>query len=126
MRIIEIIGYSSVLIAAICAPDVNYSPWIVFALGISIAITFSGCGIDIEIPSLRGSHFCQHFSLSVYLSHYEIILIISRLKCIYQFKTTEFMMIYLVMVIIVSLINMKASTYFEAGIRCVIKKMIEE
>lgn len=106
LRVIEIIGYLSVLAAAVLALDVKYSIWVIFALGCAITISFSGYGISLNFNKARTRYILAEFSLSVYLSHYSVILIMGRLKESIQFGEVQFLLAYLLLTTIVSIINM--------------------
>lgn len=106
LRIIEIAGYLSVFAAAVLALDIKYSIWVIFALGCSIAISFSGYGISLKFKNARVRYILAEFSLSVYLSHYSVILIMGRLKDSIKFGEAQFLLTYLLLATIVSIINM--------------------
>lgn len=107
MKIIEGLGYISVLVAAIFSLDVHYSLWIVFLLGISIAISFSGNGIQLQIKRNVVRNWLSKYSLSLYLSHYAIVLVCGKLRNVLGISSVLTIIFYLFLVTIVSIINMK-------------------
>ncbi len=107
LKIIEIFGYVSVLIAAIFSLDAHYSLWIVFSLGISIAISFSARGLQLQLKSDMLKSLLSEYSLSLYLSHYAVVLVCGKVRSIFGISSVVTLFLYLLFATIVSIINIK-------------------
>lgn len=122
--IIEFLGYASVIFAALFSLDADYSVWIVFFLGISIAISFSGAGISFTIlrNSLRA--FLSEFALSLYLSHYEIIILLLNIKDYFQEKECAIVIIYILLSTIISIMNVLLVRKLKKAYMCLKDKIV--
>ena len=106
LKCTEIIGYFSVLIAAIFALDIKWSIWILLLLGVSVAISLSGHGVKLSIRNNKIKGWVAEYSLALYLSHYSVIIIMEKLKDVMKCSNIELLLIYLVIATIISIINM--------------------
>ena len=105
LRLMEIMGYASIIIASLFGLDQGYSIWILMLLSCSVAISFSGYGVSLKLRENKVRYLLSEFSLSVYLSHYYIVVLMGKINAIINFKPLQFLVVYLVLVTLVSALN---------------------